>query len=354
MQNKTSMNIFLSGGGTIGSVSPLLAIYQHIAARNSEVKFVWVGTRNGPEQKIVASYNLEFEPIFAGKLRRYASLANLIDPIFILFGFFQSLLLIARYRPAIILSAGGFVSVPLVFAGWLLRVPALIHQQDVEPGLANKLMAPFAKIIPVTFSESKPAFPAKKTRVTGNPVRADILTGDRQEAIGYFSLEPDIPTVLVIGGGTGATTVNKLVVDSLDELVIFCQVIHLTGGRMDQIVTHRRYHGFEFLTDELKHAYAAADLVVSRAGMSALTELAMLGKPTIVIPISESHQESNASAFLKNNAVVLMREQKLTASQFAQAIEGLLGDPATLRNLSRNIRSVLPTDATERISSMLY
>jgi len=156
------------------------------------------------------------------------------------------------------------------------------------------------------------------------------------------------------GGGTGATALNQLVADSLGQLVTFCQVIHLTGGRMAQTISHRRYHSFDFLTDELKHAYAAADLVVSRAGMSALTELAMLGKPTIVIPISESHQESNASAFLKNNAVVLLREQQLTASQFAQAIQELLGDPATLRNLSRNIRSVLPTDATERISSMLY
>jgi len=347
------MKILLSGGGTIGSVSPLIAVFEEIKSQRPETEFLWVATKDGPEHRLVASYNIPIQVIAAGKFRRYFSLRNFWDPCLILFGFFQSLRIISKFKPDVILSAGGFVSVPLVWAGWLLGRPAIIHQQDVLPGLANKLMAKAAKIITVTFEKSKSDFSAGKTFLTGNPVRADILTGVKSEANVFFQLTPGLPTVLIMGGSTGATALNKLALDSLSRLVQFCQIIHLTGGRTDRVAEHSRYHSYNFLTSQLKHAYAAADLVVTRAGMSALTELAALNKAVVVIPIPNSHQEYNAIELAKNNAAVMIDERQLTPAGFAEGIKGLLADESRRRNLGRNLGSVILPGAAKRVAEIV-
>lgn len=347
------MRIILSGGGTIGSVSPLIAIFKEIKKQQPEAEFLWLATRFGPEHKLIKSYNIPIKSIFAGKLRRYFSWKNFLDPFLVMLGFFQSLSIILKFKPDVILSAGGFVSVPVVWAGWLLRKPALIHQQDVIPSLANRLMAPFAKIITVTFEKSLGAFPAKKTVLTGNPVRADILTGSREEGYKFFQLSPELPTILVIGGGTGALRLNQVVLASLPSLVSFCQVIHLTGGRIDKVVQHSRYRSYDFLTDQLKNAYAIADLVITRAGMSVLTELALLAKPTIIIPLSGSHQKQNAIEFFRNNAALVIKEENLDPEGFSQAVKELLTDKAQLANLSRNMAKMMPANAIEKIVKMI-
>ena len=347
------MRIIFSGGGTMGSVSPLIAIFEAIKQKQPPAEFLWLATKDGPEEKLIASYSIPVKKIFAGKLRRYFSFKNFLDPFFVLLGFFQSLLIIFKFKPRVIISAGGFVAVPVVWAGWFLRRPSLIHQQDIRLGLANQLMAPFASIITVSFEKSLADFPAKKTHWLGNPVRADILKGDKKAADDFFKLELGLPTILVIGGGTGAQSLNNLVLDSLSELVKFCQVIHLTGGRTDKIASHPRYHNFEFLVGKLKDAYAAADLVISRAGMSVLTELAVLGKPAIVIPIPGSHQEENAVEFFKNNAIKILNENSLSAQNFLAAIKQLLFDRPELDNLSRNMAKIMPRNAAEKIAAMI-
>ena len=366
------MKIILSGGGTLGSVTPLIAIYEELKKQTPALEFLWLGTKTGPEKKLVESYGIEFRPILAVKWRRYFSWRNLLDIILLPAAMAQAFWVLVRLiRPVgqpqsfdgvketnrqqvVILSAGGFVSVPLVWAGLLLRVPSIIHQQDVRPGLANILMAPAAKIITVTFAKSAKRFPAKKTVVVGNPVRADILKGDKNQAVKLFHLKIDVPTLLVLGGGTGALAINELLLKALPELVKFCQIIHQTGrAKTEKTAKHDCYHPYEFITDNLKHAFAAADLVITRAGMSTLSELAALKKPTIIIPIPNSHQVDNAVEFEKNNAAVVLEQNNLDASRLAQAVKSILSDSAQLQNLSRNIGKILPPDAAQQILKII-
>lgn len=350
------MKIILTGGGTLGSVTPLLAVAEELKKRAPDAEFLWLGTKNGPEKKIIESRNIKFAAVPAGKLRRYFSGWNFLAPLFIAAGFFKSLWLIFKFKPQMILSAGGFVAVPVVWAGWFLRVPSLIHQQDIRPGLANKLTARFAKIITVTFSDSIKYFP--RAVVTGNPVRQEIFSGSKERAAEIFNLEKDLPTLFILGGGTGALGLNKIVVASALRLVKFCQVVHMTGGRIDESLRMKienikretaRYHTVDFLSKDLPDVFAAADLVISRGGMGTLTELSVLGKPTVVIPIPGSHQENNAYYFKKQNAVVLWDENNLTPENFSVAVHDLISNKVELGNLSRNIKEVMPSGAAERM-----
>lgn len=343
------MRIIFSGGGTIGSVSPLLAIYEGVKQQRPEAEFLWLATKNGPEKKLISSYGIKIKEISSGKLRRYLSLRNFFDPIFIFIGFIQSFFIILKFKPQIIISAGGFVAVPVVLAGALLKIPSIIHQQDVVPSLTNKLLAPLAKAVTVTFEKSLKDFSNKKTILTGNPVRADVLSGDKQQGLNFFKLDPSQPVVLIFGGGTGAIKLNELVFASLDSLVSFCQVIHITGGKTEAVAEHKNYRHYDFLTKEMSLAYAVADVVVSRAGMSVLTELVALRKPSIIIPMPGSHQELNATEFFKKNAIKVLHQQNLTPKNFSASIKHLLEDKVEQQNLSRNMAKVMHQDATQRI-----
>ena len=341
--------IIFCGGGSGGPVSPLIALYQEISKRQPTAEFLWLATRRGPEKPLLASYSIPVKEIFSGKLRRYFSSRNFFDPVLIFLGFWQALFIIIQFKPKVIVSAGGFVAVPASLAAWLLGVKVIIHQQDVIPSLTNKLLAPLAKTITVSFEKSLADFPAKKTVLTGNPTRSDVVTGSRPAGLEFFKLDSTLPTILVLGGGTGAEKLNELVVAALDELVGFCQVIHLTGGKVSQTASHSRYRQFNFLTKDLALAYAVANLVVSRAGMSTLTELAVLKKPALIIPMPSSHQQANALEFFKKNAVVMMDQNQLAPHSFAAAVKQLLNDKMELETLSRNIGKMMPENSVEKI-----
>lgn len=344
----------------MGSVTPLLAAAEEFKKTVSDCEFLWIGTRKGPEKKLVEAYGIKFQSIPAGKFRRYFSLRNFFDPFLIAAGFLKSFGIILKFKPRIILSAGGFVGVPLIWAGWILRVPSLIHQQDVRPGLANKLTAPFAKIVTVTFDESLKYFP--KAVWTGNPVRGEIFEGNRERAFFNFKLEKNLPVLLVLGGGTGALELNKIIIKAAPKIFEFCQIIHITGGRLDELLKFEaqtlskenpRYHFFDFLISEMKDVYATADLVVSRAGMGTLTELAVLGKPTILVPIPKSHQEDNAYYFKRNNAVFLMEQKDLTPEILVETVRELINNKIELENLGRNMKSVMKPEAAAMVGEIL-
>ena len=326
------MRVLLTGGGTAGSVSPLLAIVnkysrlQQIKNRFQKSDFLWLGTKKGPEKRMVKDYNIKFKAITSGKFRRYFDLRNFLDVFKILAGFFQSIFIILKFRPDIILSAGSFVSVPVVWAGWLLRKKSLIHQQDVRPGLANKLMVPFATRITVTFEESIKHFPKKKTVWTGNPLREEILKGSKERVVQKFGLEGGVPVLLVMGGGTGSTTINRIVAEVLSQLTKFCQVVHLTGAQKHKNTkTRERYYVVDFLTvGGMADVYACADVVVSRCGMGSLTELSVLGKPTIFIPLADTHQEDNAKFILDKEAGVIIWQRELTREKLVATVDNLL------------------------------
>ncbi|MDD5043088.1 MAG: undecaprenyldiphospho-muramoylpentapeptide beta-N-acetylglucosaminyltransferase [Patescibacteria group bacterium] len=345
------MKIMLTGGGTAGSATPLLAVVKKFREKFPQSEFIWIGTKHGPEKELILKENVKFLTIDCGKWRRYFSLQNIADIFFIFAGFFESLEIISREKPGVILSAGGFVSVPVVWAGWFLGVPSLIHQQDVIPGLANKLMSPVAKKITLALPQSAEKFKQKKTVVVGNPVREEILQGDRNRGVHFFGLKSDLPTLLILGGGTGALAVNHLVLEALPELIKFCQVIHLTGkGKRIQAGEFENYHAYEFLTGEMAEAYVVADLVVTRAGMGTLTELSRLGKPAVIIPIPDSHQEANAKVFSANGGAILLEQDGLGVSSFVSQIRELLQDKKGLESLSENIKKIIPTNAAEKIS----
>ncbi|MFZ5365227.1 MAG: undecaprenyldiphospho-muramoylpentapeptide beta-N-acetylglucosaminyltransferase [Patescibacteria group bacterium] len=337
------MKILFSGGGTMGSVMPLLAIKDALQNKNAE--FFWIGTKNGPEREVIEKSGIRFYSIHSGKLRRYFSLATLIAPVLLIAGVCQSLRLILKFKPDIILAAGGYVGVPVVWAGWMLRKKIIVHQQDLIVGLANKLMTPLADKITVSLEEQKKCFPQNKVVVTGNPVRKMIFQGSKDSAIKRFGLLADLPTILVMGGGTGALAINKLIRQLLPELVRFCQIIHLTGPGKKLYFQHRRYHSFEFLNQELADAFAAADLVISRAGFSALTELAALAKPVILIPLPNDDQLSNARYFETKKAAEIFDQEKMTGAELLKKIKTLLSDSQSAAALSGNIGQIMSRNA---------
>jgi UDP-N-acetylglucosamine--N-acetylmuramyl-(pentapeptide) pyrophosphoryl-undecaprenol N-acetylglucosamine transferase len=339
------MKIILSGGGTLGSVTPLIAVAEDLKTMETGVEFLWLGTKGGPEKKIVEEAGIKFKPIFSGKLRRYLSLWNLVDLISIKIAVCQSLFIIIKEKPDMVVSAGGFVAVPVVWASWLWGVPVLIHQQDFRAGLANKLCAPFAEKITVALEKSLNDYSKKKAVWIGNPARK--LSCSEEKARKVFNMNKNKPVILIIGGGTGSLGINKLVLASLKKILKFAQVIHLTGSARTVLANKNKdrpcaeYYPYEFITKEMACAYEVADVVVSRAGMGVLTELASLGKPAILIPLA-GHQEENAKYFAEKSAVIVLKERGLTPEKLAEEIEKLLKDKKAQDKLSENIKKVFP------------
>jgi UDP-N-acetylglucosamine--N-acetylmuramyl-(pentapeptide) pyrophosphoryl-undecaprenol N-acetylglucosamine transferase len=345
----------LAGGGSGGSATPVLAVGQALRRRDPQVQLLYVGTRDGPEATLAAAQGIPFAGVHAGKLRRYWDLRNFTDPFRVLAGIGESLVLARGFRPTHAFAAGGFGAVAPIMAARLVGARTLIHQQDVEPGLANRLLVPFAQRITVSLESSLVHFPWRRTVVTGNPVRAEILSANPELAYTRLNLERDLPLVLVTGGGTGALGLNRLVAAASPSLVNETQVVHLTGrGRGAPPQTQSpRYRQIEFVVDEMPHLLAAATLVITRAGMGTLTELAALGKPTIVVPMPESHQWANAHAFANVGAVEVADQLTLTPDDLANRVLALLHNAARREQLGQALAHSMPKDAADRIGSEL-
>jgi len=349
------MKIVLAGGGTGGSVVPLLAVAEEMRKRNKMVEFLFIGTRKGKvEKNLINLSGMEYKSIFSGKLRRYFSLQNFFDPFRIILGFFESLLILAKYRPDVIFSAGSFVAVPVVWAGFFLGIKSVIHQQDIIPSLSNKLVASAAKKITVSFSGSLINFPKNKTVLTGNPVREEIFTGNKQRALKKFNLQAGLPVILIICGGTGSRKINNLIFPIVSQLSKFCQIIHLTGGKINnQKIANNCYRQYEFLTADLADAYAASDLIVSRAGLGVLTELVALAKPAIIIPLARTHQEANARYLAAKKAIICLNEEELDSKILLESMKRILTSPRILQSLSHNISDFHHPDSARKIADIL-
>jgi len=346
------MRVILAGGGTAGSVMPLLAIYTEIKIREPEANFLFIGTRKGkPEKVLLEGYNIGFTSIHGGKLRRYFDLRNLSDIFLIFVGFIQSIFIILKFKPDIVIGAGGFISVPIIWAAWVLRKKILIHQQDIKISLSNILTMNLASRITVTFEESLGDFPAAKTIWTGNPVRSDIIKGDREKAYQKFNLKHNFPLLLVMGGGTGSISLNNIVNQSLTKLVEFCQIIHLTGlGKRVSGIDNENYQQFEFLKDRIDEVMVAADIVISRAGLSTLTEFSTLGKSVILIPLPNSHQIKNADYFHQKKAVITIYQENLSPRILVDKVRELIEDKSLALLLSDNIRKAMKHNAVSIIA----
>ncbi|MFH0819352.1 MAG: UDP-N-acetylglucosamine--N-acetylmuramyl-(pentapeptide) pyrophosphoryl-undecaprenol N-acetylglucosamine transferase [Patescibacteria group bacterium] len=330
------MKIILSGGGTMGSVTPLIAISEQMP----EAEILFVGTKNGPEKEIIEVKKIKFIVISSAKFRRYFSGQNFIDLLKIIIICWQSFWLLYKEKPQVIVSAGGYVAVPLIWMGWLLRIPSLVHSQDIKTGLAIKLVRPFATKITKAFSDTD-----LNAEVVGNPVRNLEITTN------IFKLKQDKPVVLITGGGTGAGGINNLISKELFEIA---QIIHLTGkAKNNNSLSHSDYHVFEFLNEAMIEALQKADIIITRAGLGTLTELAMLEKPIIIIPISNSHQEDNAEYFKKHQAAIVLSEVNLTADKLNSVIKNLLNNKSQQTELSSNIKTLIKPHASETLATII-
>lgn len=334
---------------------PLVAVAQELRSRNIKPEILFIGTGEGWERTIAVSYGLHYQKVAAGKFRRYWSIKNLGDPFRVIAGFVQAMVKIRSFKPDVIFMAGGYVGVPVAWAAKLLRRPVVVHQQDLKPGLANKLVRKIATQITVTFQESLKNFPSGKTYWIGNPIRKEIFQGDRTRAIEEFRLASGVPTVLVLGGGTGALELNKIIATKVPELTKQAQVIHVTGtgkGVGMPNGAENCYHTLEFLTTNLKDAYQIADIIITRAGLSTLSELAALSKVIIIVPMPKTHQEKNAAFYKAKGAAMVIKQDNLDKELLGK-VEKLLDDNDARTKLRESISAMVKPDAREKMADLI-
>lgn len=349
------MKVLCVGGGTLGSVTPLLAVVEELRKRCDDLEVEWWGTDKGPEKNLVVLSEIPFRVIAAGKFRRYLSAENFKDLFNVAVGFVQSLWRLGLLRFDCVLTAGSYVAVPVGWAAYLSGIPVFVHQQDVQIGLANKLLTVVAEKITVTLAECKKDFPVNKSEVTGNPVRQVFLNSpNKLEAKKKLSLDHNKPAIVVIGGGTGAWALNKIVFEARNDLVKIGQVVNITGFNK-QRQTDLSLSDFITmpLAQESITVLAAADLVITRAGMGVLSELSALKKAAIVVPMPDSHQVDNAKYFADKDAVVYIKQTELTPEKLLATVSRLINNESERIGLGERLQEVLPVWAAPKIAQMI-
>lgn len=317
--------IILTGGGTAGHVTPNLALLPSLRERGYEIHYI--GSYNGIERKLIEEAGIPYDGISSGKLRRYFDLKNFSDPFRVLKGCREARKLMKKYRPDVIFSKGGFVAVPVVLAARHYKIPTIIHESDMTPGLANKICIPSAVKVCCNFPETLTYLPADKAVLTGSPIRKELLEGDRLTGLQYAGLSANRPVILVIGGSLGSVTVNNAVRKILPKLLETFQVIHICGkGNLDESLIGREgYVQYEYVDAPLRHLFAAADLILSRAGANSICEILALHKPNVLIPLSASasrgDQILNARSFEKQGFSTVLEEEQMTDGTLYQAIQ---------------------------------
>lgn len=316
--------IVLTGGGTAGHVTPNIALLPSLTEAGFEVHYI--GSYNGIEKKLIEDIGIPYYGISSGKLRRYFDLKNFSDPFRVIKGFGEADRILKKIAPDVVFSKGGFVTVPVVMAAKKNKIPAIIHESDMTPGLANKLCIPSAEKICCNFLETVELLPEGKAVLTGTPIRRELFEGNASKAAAFCGLEAPNPTILVIGGSSGSVVINKVVRESLDAILPNFQVIHLCGkGHLDETLKDRKgYAQFEYVSKELRDLFALSDLVISRAGANAICELLALKKPNILIPLSKAasrgDQILNAKSFKKNGFSYVIEEEELSTTSLVNAI----------------------------------
>lgn len=319
--------IILTGGGTAGHVTPNLALLPALQKAGYEVRYI--GSYQGMERKLIEQAGIPYDGISSGKLRRYFDWKNFSDPFRVLKGCSEARKLLKKYKPDVIFSKGGFVAVPVVLAAKHYKIPVIIHESDMTPGLANKICIPSAAKICCNFPETMKYLPADKAVLTGSPIREELLKGDRTSGLSYAHLSSDKPVLLVIGGSLGSVAVNKAVRAILPRLLNHYQVIHICGkGNLEEsLIGTEGYVQYEYVDAPLKHLFAAADLVISRAGANSICELLALRKPNLLIPLSASasrgDQILNANSFEKQGFSKVLEEESLSEDTLYHAVENL-------------------------------
>ncbi|MBT5833123.1 MAG: undecaprenyldiphospho-muramoylpentapeptide beta-N-acetylglucosaminyltransferase [Candidatus Latescibacteria bacterium] len=328
--------IILTGGGTAGHVTPNMALIPALKSAGYDIHYI--GTQDGIEHDLINDIKIPYHAIPAGKLRRYIDWQNLTDLFRIKLGFIKAFFTLGRIKPDVVFSKGGFVTPPVVWAAWLRRIPVIIHESDITPGLANKLALPFANHICHAFAETAKHLPANKAVHTGIPVREELRKGDAQKGRELCGFSSDKPVLLIIGGSLGAQAINKTIRSVLPDLLKTFQICHLCGrGNLDKTLSQTDgYAQFEYISDDLPHIFAATDFVISRAGATTLFELLTLHKPALLIPLSarasRGDQILNAQSFKNTGYSLVLSEDDLTPDTLLQSITDLKSKETELKN----------------------
>lgn len=326
--------IILTGGGTAGHVTPNLALIPHLKERGYDIAYI--GTRDGIEKKLLADYDIRYYGISAGKLRRYFDPKNFSDPFRVLKGFGDALKVLKEEKPDIIFSKGGFVSVPVIHAAHLKKIPCILHESDLTPGLANKLCIPFAKKVCCNFPETLQYLPPEKTLLTGTPIREELRTGDAAAGRAFCNFTPDKPVIMVLGGSLGAKSINDCVRGAMDVLMKDFHIIHICGDeKMDNLkLTMPGYAQFEYVKSELKDLFALADVVVSRAGANSICELLALKIPNVLVPLSVKNSRGdqllNARSFEAQGFSVVIEDEDLDEDILVEKIREVFQNRAAI------------------------
>lgn len=319
--------IVLTGGGTAGHVTPNLAIIPRLQRQGYDIHYI--GTNDGIEKQLLQYAKVPYHSITAGKLRRYLDMKNVTDTLKITKGFMQALGIVRKLKPDVVFSKGGFVSCPVVWAAWVNRIPVVLHESDMTPGLANKLSLPFASKICYTFPETSKHIPEGKGILTGIPVRESLLTGSAEKGRSLCGFSDRKPVILVTGGSQGAEILNRTVRTALNDLLAKFQICHLCGkgGTDASLNSVKGYRQFEYVNDELPHLFAMSDVLLSRAGATTLFEILALKKPNLLVPlslrVSRGDQILNAKSFQEQGFSHVMEEEAFTPEALVKSITEL-------------------------------
>ena len=319
--------IVLTGGGTAGHVTPNIALLPYLQKAGFEVTYM--GSYDGIEKKLIADFDIPYLGIATGKFRRYLDVKNFTDPFRVIKGFAEARKYLKELQPDVVFSKGGFVSVPVVRAAASLKIPCILHESDMTPGLANKICIPVAQKICCNFPETLENLPEGKAVLTGSPIREELTQGNKLMGLDLCGFTANKPVLMVMGGSQGAAAVNKAVREALPKLLETYQVVHLCGkGKLDNIyLSTPGYKQFEYIKSELKDLFAMADVVISRAGANAICELLALKKPNILIPLptagSRGDQLLNAASFASQGFSMVINEDDLTTNLLVNKVNEL-------------------------------
>lgn len=357
------MKALIAAGGSGGHIFPAIALGRALKAADANASLYFVGSDKALDKRLFEKEGVSFSLLTANKLPYGFSLRLVPFTAKLLFDIVRSLFIILRHKPDAVIGFGGYISFPVSAAAYVLRVPRIVHEQNVVPGRANKALFALADKVAISFEETKKYLggSAGKAVLTGNPIRTEIFNDDREGGIRRFGLDPDKFTVLVIGGSQGAHVLNETFVSALRAMdgreKGSLQVIHITGVKDyewalkaygDAGIEHR-VHSF---VDRIEEAYAASDLVVTRSGASVLFELAFLGRPMILVPypFAMSHQKENAAAFSRSGAAVMLEEKTLSSDLFKDTVLTLSGNKDRLKSMGIAARRLSLPDASQALA----
>lgn len=333
--------IIMTGGGSAGHVTPNLALIPKLRELGYDIQYI--GTREGIERKIIEEANIKYHAISGGKLRRYFDIKNFSDPFKVFKGILEAQKIIKKEKPDVVFSKGGFVAVPVVIGAFLNKVPVVSHESDITPGLANKLSIPYCSKICVTFPESLENIKKGKAVLTGTPIREELFKGNKTAGIKICGYSDNKPVILIIGGSLGSVKINESIRAILDKLLIKFNIVHICGrGNVDQMFKNKKgYKQFEYVSEELPHLLAAADLVISRAGANSIFEFLALKKPNLLIPLSKNSSRGdqilNAASFEKSGYSMVLQEEELNSDSLKNKIEELyLKRDEYIRNMGKS------------------